>query len=179
MLSLISILCYRLPRSVLHHIVEIDFIAVREHISIARVVNISLIIRRSLFRLSSTITPDASLVGVLPLHTIRVNVAVFAARHAIHADSFFFERAVVIFVSPRYAAVFVFIVVLSDSLYDGFLVFLDLGSFGRVRSRLGWFLVADDLLTRWRGWFVGLSVYLLTDWLTNVLLGFFFVVFFG
>lgn len=108
---------HRLARAVLHHLVEVDAVAVGQHVFVLRVVNVAL--ARLLLTVCSLVlvTRDTGAVRVLATVAVRINVAVLAVRHAVRADRLLLERAVVVLEAPRDAAVFVVVPVPPQNLW--------------------------------------------------------------
>lgn len=116
-LSVIPGLVDGLPLPVLDHIVEVDGLAVGQHELVVLVVDIAaLLVVDLLLAGRRGRAGDATLIRVLAPVAVRVDVAVLAAHHAVHADRLLLEAAVVVLIAPSDAAIRVVLAVTSQDL---------------------------------------------------------------
>lgn len=95
-IPLISILKLGTTRLLLAHRREIYGLSAREHQLVLLIIHEAVF-----FLLFLLVALDTGLVRVLASVTIRIDVSVFTARYAIHADCLLLVRSVVIFEAPR------------------------------------------------------------------------------
>lgn len=111
-ISLISVLELGPACLLLAHRREINGLSIWEHQLVL------LVIHEAVFLIFSLlfVAPDPHLIRVLASDTVRINVSVFTARYAIHANRFFLVRSVIVLEAPRDGTIRVVMPVSPDDL---------------------------------------------------------------
>ena len=107
----------RPTRLLLAHAAQVDGLATGQYELVLLVVDEGVEDVLVLLLLGLLVALYTRLVGVLATQTVRVDVAVLAARDAVDADHLLLERAVVVLEAPDYRAVGCLLAVASDHLW--------------------------------------------------------------